>query len=58
MNGTIESAGDAPEPGTLAEGDRKQHERHGVADADAAADETAQVRRLLGDVETILGVEK
>jgi hypothetical protein len=64
MNGPIECvhcigrAGNAPEPtipGTAA--DSQQHERHGVANADAAADETARVRRLHDDVESVVGVQ-
>jgi hypothetical protein len=61
--GQIESAvdahaGNAPKPRTsAAAADREQHERHDVANADAAADETARVRRLHDDVESVVGVQ-
>jgi hypothetical protein len=39
--------------------DGKQHERNGAAntDVDAGASETARVRRLHDDVETVVGVQ-
>ncbi len=51
-------AGNAAETRTPAvAADAKHHERHGVANADAAADEIARMRRLHDDVESVVGVQ-